>query len=88
MTSACPRAWVRTRRRRWRAFADEIDRVAGQLVVFHFEQQQRVRFAGHVEAFRGFERMAQFEWPLGGRNDDEIGHIAGHIHTLPAGGSR
>ena len=83
------------------AFADEIDRVARQLVVFHFEQQQRVRFAGRVEAFRGFERMTQFEWPLGGRNDDEIGHIGvarpcggvalrigvqhGHVAVVPCG---
>ena len=39
---------------------------------------------GHrsVEAFGGFERMAQFERPLRGGDDDEIGHVAGHVHDV------
>ena len=64
------------------AFADEIDRVARQFVVLHFEQQQRVRLAGRVEAFCGFQRVAEFEWALRRRHDHEIRHITGHVHHV------
>lgn len=70
------------------AFADEIDRVARQFVVLHFEQQQRVRLAGRVEAFRGFQRVAEFEWACVAGTITKSDTSQATSTTLPAGGSR